>query len=67
MHLNAKTNEYQKAYPSFDSTPKAVVAAVAFALAMRLCNDNQEQAEALLREEWSVLHANGIIPQKPRA
>lgn len=67
MHLNAKTNEYQESYPSFDETPKAVVGAVAYSLAMRLCEGDHERAAALLRDEWAVLHTNGIVPQKPRA
>jgi hypothetical protein len=67
MHLNARTNEYQKIYPAFDDTPKAVVGAVAYSLALRLCNNNHEQAAALLRDEWAALHAAGIVPQKPRA
>ena len=67
MHLNAKTNEYQQRYPEFDATPKAVVGAVAYSLAMRLCENNHERAAELLRSEWFVLHENSIVPNKPRA
>ena len=66
MHRNATTNEYQKVYPLFDKTPKAVIAATAFSLAMRLCEGNAEAAFKLLSEEWSSLYVAGIVPQKPR-
>lgn len=67
MHPNAKTNEYQTSYPAFDKTPKAVVGAVAYSLALRLCEDNHERAAELLRDEWAALHTTGIVPQKPCA
>jgi len=65
MHLKAKVNEYQLAYPAFEDTPKAVIAAVAFSLAMRLCDGNYEEVLNLLADEWRVLHRSGIVPNKP--
>jgi hypothetical protein len=65
MHMNAKTNEYQEAFPAYDRTPKAVIAALALSLAMRLSEDDPARAEKLLRDEWRVLHQNNIVPQVP--
>lgn len=67
-----KRNEYLDSLPHgfFDSTPKAVFAALAVSLAAR-CGDggmddlSPETIGAFLTEEWRVLHANGIIPQDP--
>jgi hypothetical protein len=59
-------NEYQANYPQFEQTPKAVLAAVAYSLAMRLAEDSPCQAEQLLAEEWRALYLSGIVPQKPR-
>ena len=66
MHLNAKANEYQESYPEFDSTPKAVIAAIAYSLALRLSEDNHGAAQELLRDEWRHLHQSGLVPNKPR-
>lgn len=66
MNLNAKQNLYQQAFPAFDDTPKAVIAAIAYSLAMRLCGDDESAALAMLGDEWRALHAAGIVPQKPR-
>jgi len=65
MHTKAKTNEYQQAYPNFEATPKAVIAAVAFALAMRLNADDPDLATAMLRSEWDALYQAGIVPNQP--
>jgi hypothetical protein len=60
-------NEYVNALGrDYAETPKAVYAALAFALAMRLSEDNPEAARALLAEEWLTLHVCGVIPQKPK-
>ena len=59
-------NEYQDQYPSFDDTPKAVIAAIAFSLAMRLSEDNPSEAIRLCSAEWQALHNAGIVPQKPQ-
>lgn len=60
-----QTNKHAMAYPEYSETPKAVIAAVAYSLALMLNEDNEERAAALLREEWLVLHEAGIVPQKP--
>jgi hypothetical protein len=71
--LNKRSNEYADVVRSiYDRTPKAVFAALAVSL--MACRDNGEGEtgdsggdailEALL-EEWSILHENGIVPQRP--
>lgn len=62
-------NEYAADYPQFAETPKAVLAAVAYSLAMRVCGDQTDNVRELLMAEWDVLNENGIVPQKrpPRA
>ena len=60
------TNNYARACDGFDKTPKAVYAALAFSLAVRLAgNDDTEDANRILLNEWRALHENGIVPQKP--
>ena len=59
-------NQYCEDYPNYETTPKAVIAAVAYSLAMRLCNDNFDDAEELLREEWSALYQANVVSQKPK-
>lgn len=59
-------NEYAHALgKDYADTPKAVYAALALSLAMRLSADNLDAAKALLADEWRILHENGIVPQKP--
>jgi len=58
------TNEYSQVYPEYRDTPKAVIAAVAYSLAVRIFGDEAAVRESL-RDEWAVLHANGIVPQEP--
>lgn len=65
MNIKAKTNEYQQEFPNFSQTPKAVVAAIAMSLALRLCHDEFDAAQSLLRNEWEDLHTAGIVPQRP--
>ena len=48
------------------NAPKTVWQALAFSLAMRICEDNSDKAVAEVAEEWRLLHAQGIVPQKPR-
>jgi hypothetical protein len=50
----------------YASCPKAVLAAIAVSL---LSNGGDElaHAKARLLEEWRILHANGIVPQAPKA
>lgn len=57
-------NEYAADYPQYAETPKAVLAAVAYSLAMRVCGDRPDNVRELLRAEWDVLHDNGIVSQK---
>jgi len=57
-------NEYADAFGRmYADTPKAVFAAVAYSLAMRLNGDQHEAAIAEFVNEWRVLHANGIVSQ----
>lgn len=46
--------------------PKAVLAAVAVSFASH-GGDDLAGAKAAILAEWKVLHANGIVPQKPPA
>ena len=67
MAINDLTNDYHYAAQraTGEKTPKTVYSAIAFALAMRLCEDDQDRAAEMLRAEWRALHAAGIVPQKP--
>jgi len=60
-------NEYAGAAfgNAYATVPKAVFAALAFSLAMRLTCDAEHAARELLAEEWATLHRCGIVPQKP--
>jgi len=40
--------------------------AIAVSLMARINGERWDKIEQMLTEEWSVLHANGIVPQKPR-
>ena len=60
-------NNYADLFPNYEKTPKAVIAALAFSLAMRLEEEDAIRAVELLEEEWLALHRAGIVPQKPRA
>lgn len=61
------SNEYVSTLGrDFTETPKTVYAAIALSFAMRLTGDDWNAAKALLANEWETLHANGILPQKPR-
>ncbi len=46
--------------------PKAVFAAIAYSLAMRLCCDNEGLAKELMQSEWHTLYMNNIVPQAPK-
>ena len=59
------TNDYSYACENYERTPKAVFAALAYSLALRLTgNDDHDAAKAVLRDEWRTLHHNGIVPQR---
>ena len=50
----------------YSDTPKAVFAAVAYSLAMRLNEDSPEAAIAEFLREWRILNDQGIVPQRPK-
>lgn len=68
MHLKNKQNSYQKLISPelYRDIPKTVFAAIATSL---LILQNGEKSmnnmDYLLKEEWRILHENGIVPQKP--
>lgn len=51
----------------YDSTPKAVFAAIAVSFAVMHSGDEDfAKAQDEVLREWWTLYDNGIIPQKPR-
>lgn len=58
------TNHYCAKYPQYAKTPKAVIAAVAFSLAQRICNDSAAEAALLLSDEWDALYVTTVVSQK---
>ena len=46
-------------------TPKAVFAAIAYSFADRIIANPDADLVEVIKEEWAVLHDNGIVPQKP--
>jgi hypothetical protein len=59
-----KLNNYALAIEGYDKIPKAVFAAIAFSYAT--CGgDHWEYGTNNILDEWEMLHANGIVPQKP--
>jgi hypothetical protein len=57
-------NEYAAALGSFyDSTPKAVFAALAFSLAAHGETADPKEIVARLTREWQILYENGVIRQ----
>jgi hypothetical protein len=66
LGITKLSNEYASLVQGIDA-PKAVWMAIAVALAHRLeGHDDFSRVERILMEEWSYLHANGIVPQKPK-
>ncbi len=57
-------NEYARELVGIDA-PKTVFMAICFSYAIRLGIEPGDAAEEIYRE-WQILHANGIVPQKPR-
>ena len=50
----------------FDACPKAVLFEIARQFGMRVADDfTAEGAFEVMRNEWKVLHAQAIVPQKP--
>lgn len=65
-----RMNEYALEVLSRFDAPKAVWMALAFSLAMRCSEggiDDFDGAHKVIAEEWRILHANGIVPQRPPA
>lgn len=61
-------NEYADAVMGIDA-PKAVWMAIAVSFAIQnmgsIDNPNCDNLRAYILNEWSILHDNGIVPQKP--
>jgi hypothetical protein len=50
----------------FDKCPKAVLFEIARQFGMRIAdNFTGEGAFLVMQNEWEVLHAQGIVPQRP--
>ena len=64
QYVDYMNDKYRGAW--FDATPKATFAAIAFSLALRLCQDNFTDAFALLKSEGITLFINGILKTKPK-
>jgi len=68
--INKKSNEYVEAFGNpYADIPKAVWAALAISLVMRLealDTADMERIKAVLEEEWQALYANRVVPQKPQ-
>jgi len=62
--INKTLNQYVEAIPRdvFESTPKAVWAAIAISLATCGGSNLDDAARAVVRE-WSILNQNKIVPQ----
>jgi hypothetical protein len=65
------SNKYIEAFdiPLYADIPKAVWAALAISLVMRLealDTDDMERIKVVLKEEWQALYANRVVPQKPQ-
>lgn len=67
------TNEYADVlgYDLYAKMPKAVLAAIAVSFASLQVEGqggeslDRDAIRAAMIEEWTILHSNGIIPQKP--
>jgi len=61
-----KWNEYMQALrDDYERMPKTVLAAIAVSFAYRItASESNADALALIREEWDILHRNGIVPQR---
>jgi hypothetical protein len=66
MAINKTYNDYALAVGSdlYRDIPKAVFAAIAVS-ALTCGGDQIDEAAARVLAEWEILHANGIVPQKP--
>lgn len=51
----------------FDACPKSVLFEMCRQMAQLVVGEEDaDKAFARMQEEWAALHANGIVPQKPR-
>jgi hypothetical protein len=68
MRKMSRVNSYMYDFGMdlYCAMPKSVIAAVAFSLALRLCEDNYDRAKQLIKSEWKILFKYGIVSQKPR-
>jgi len=60
-----KDNEYARFVCHIDAS-KTVWMALAVAFAQQATGASLETIDAAIMAEWETLHANGIVPQKPR-
>lgn len=50
----------------FDKCPKSVLFEISRQFGMRIADDfTAEGGFKAMRQEWAILHANEIVPQKP--
>lgn len=67
---NKKFNDYADVIDPalYAATPKAVLAALVVSLMSDggdRFDDSDFDVNAKIREEWGILHGNGIVPQRP--
>jgi len=62
-----QTNAYSRIASSIDA-PKSVWQAIAYSLAIRVTGSGDDSSAVLrfLRMEWGLLHAEKIVPQRPK-
>lgn len=63
--MNGLPNSYQRIFPDFGKTPKPVIAAIAMGFALLLEDEDLAKARQRIKQEWLILHQNGIVSQKP--
>jgi len=63
--ISKRDNAYAQRIADIEAS-KTVFMAIAYSFALRLTDDNAEEAYRLVLAEWGTLHDNGIVPQQPR-
>lgn len=65
--VNKTSNEYAELITNYDQIPKAVLAAIAVSFIVNQGGvaANEEDTTAAIMQEWTTLHAQGFVPQKP--